>query len=137
MSYKAKFVNGVNAEHPLGKGEVVSSILTGSTTEALEIAASSNPSESLSRRFAQNSARTRVSIRGKSVDSVRQTFLEFTDWCTRRCSGDGPVTQAASRVWFALKELPANPSAPILAVLVSYVRDLEDELAKALMRDES
>lgn len=63
--------------HPLGKGEVVSSILTGSTTNARQISVSGNHRAA---RCTQRHATKRehdVTIRGKSVDFVPWAFCTF------------------------------------------------------------
>ena len=68
-----KFDSFINPEHPLGKGEVVSSILTGSTTNAHEIRASALPQKSYPAVCDATKREHDISTRGKSVESVPAT----------------------------------------------------------------
>lgn len=62
-------MNNVNAEHPLGKGEVVSSILTGSTTKAHSIGTFSAAEYFDSAVAGRTLREQHISKRGKSVAS--------------------------------------------------------------------
>lgn len=66
--------------YALGKGEVVSSILTGSTSQAADIAAfHAKGAKAPMGRFRQNEARIGASIRGKPVESVLGVFTPHSD----------------------------------------------------------
>ena len=61
-------------EHSLGKGEVVSSILTGSTRKSPINKGLSHTRENALGKIVQNKARLDAPKRTKSAPSVRQTF---------------------------------------------------------------
>jgi hypothetical protein len=63
-----------NVAHPLGKGEVVSSILTGSTMRARFYEAFYALYPEASRSYARTDTEPRKSTGGKSVDSVHGRF---------------------------------------------------------------
>lgn len=85
----------LETEHSLGKGEVLSSILSGSTTNAHETLISSLAQERLSAIRSRTSREHDATIRGKSVDSVHAAFLR---WYERRQSTLSIEANAAARV---------------------------------------
>jgi hypothetical protein len=62
--------------HSLGKGEVDSSILSGSTTKAHETRAFPDAQNSISAVAGRTRRERDISGRGKSVDSVQRPFAE-------------------------------------------------------------
>lgn len=101
--------SNINAGYSLGKGEVVRSIRTGSTTYAREIAAfrkSPDPHPAVLGRTRREHV---ASIRGKSVDSVHDADPRRD--CPWKCRADNPNC-------LCLKEKPmtndnARPTKPI------------------------
>lgn len=102
LPYSAQIAQLV--EHPLGKGEVVSSILTGSTTYRFI----SGTSDLNGFAFLAETSRTQrkhdATIRGKSVDSVHAAFR---DWYERRTLSP-EADAAARRVLLHLQMLEIN-----------------------------
>ena len=86
LTVSGDLFNEINQEHSLGKGEVVSSILPGSTTKPTKTShfqLTARKPVSLSRRTKRE---VRVSIRGQSVEFVRCAFthapalLKYAFW---------------------------------------------------------
>ncbi len=74
MASWRNYVNDFSDEHPLGKGEVVSSILPGSTRKARELGAFLVGFNCTSATQYATKREHDGSTRGKSVDFVRETF---------------------------------------------------------------
>lgn len=120
-------MNDFRVTHPLGKGEVVSSILTGSTTEAASDGHFSHPSTNV----------PVVSLRTEhehctsgGAQSVHGVLAAFAAWRSQQTNSD--IVSAAERVRLSLQACAEHPGRLIFwRLLGSDVARLEAAITDA------
>jgi hypothetical protein len=105
MTQDQKFDSDINQGRSLGKGEVESSILSGSTRKSRKTRASEHTQKSISAVSGRTKRETGKSSRGKTVDSVHGAFRKFLRWHTRCCKHGFPTPEIATLAMLCARDI--------------------------------